>query len=557
MRPVIATLVLFGLLTPGTGAGQDAGDEERPTSMAHRSTVFAPRGVVATSQALASSAGLGVLERGGNAVDAAVTAAAVLNVVEPHMTGIGGDMFAILWLEEEGRLVGLDASGRSGSEMTAEAIRAAGFDEMPGGGPHAVTVPGALSGWAALLDRYGTLTLAESLRPAIRIAEEGFPVSPIIAGQWKGQEEKLREDAGARATYLVDGDRAPEPGEWVRNPDLASSFRTLARDGMGALYGGALGQRIVNRIQEMGGFLTLDDLRNHEPRWVDPISVDFRSYTVWELPPSGQGIAALEMLKILEPYELQAMGHNSAPYLHHLIEAKKLAYADLYRYVADVEHMEVTPDALLDPAYVRQRRELLDPNRAMERTEPGRAATASETIYLSAADRHGNMVSFINSIYSSFGSGVVVPGTGFALQNRGAGFTLEQGHANRVAPGKRPLHTIIPGFVTRNGEPWLSFGLMGGSMQPQGHVQMLLNLFLFDMDLQEAIDAARFRHFSRNRVGLEPPLGEDVRRTLESLGHEVLEIGGGATGGAQAVMKLERGWAAGSDPRKDGQASGH
>ncbi|HSR41145.1 MAG TPA: gamma-glutamyltransferase, partial [Longimicrobiales bacterium] len=509
------------------------------------------------SQVLASSAGLSVLAGGGNAVDAAVTAAAVLNVVEPHMTGIGGDMFAILWIEDEGALVGLDASGRAGSEMTVEALRSLGHDAMPGSGAAAITVPGALSGWAALLERYGSISLARALEPAIRMADEGFPVSPIIAEQWAAETEKLADDPGARATFLVEGRRAPGAGEWHRNPDLAATLRTIAEEGAGALYGGGLGRRIVDGIRERGGFLTLGDLRGHEPRWVEPISSEFRGYTVWELPPAGQGIAALEILEILEPFELAAMGHNSPDYLHHLIEAKKLAFADLGRYVGDPRAMEIEPTALLDPEYVESRRRLIDPERAMTAPEPGVAATASETIYLSAADRHGNMVSFINSIYSAFGSGVVVPGTGFALQNRGAGFTMEEGHPNRVAPGKRPFHTIIPAFVTRDGEPWLSFGVMGGSMQPQGHVQVLLNLLLFGMDLQEAIDAPRFRHLAGLRVGLEPPVGDGVREALRARGHDVVELHPYGAGGGQAVMRLEKGWAAGSDPRKDGAAAGH
>ena len=292
-------------------------------------------------------------------------------------------------------------------------------------------------------------------------------------------------------------------------------------------------------------------------RWLDPISVDFRGYTVWELPPAGQGVAALQMLKMLEPLDLEGMGHNSAAYLHHLIEAKKLAYADLRRYVADPDYMEVSAESLLHDAYVDTRRALIDPDRAAERPGPGRAVTESETIYLSVADEDGNMISFINSIYDYFGSGVVVPGTGLVLQDRGAGFTLEDGHPNQVAAGKRPFHTIIPGFVTKDGAPWMAFGLMGGAMQPQGHTQMLINLMVFGMDIQESIDAARFRHLDGQRVALEGPIGADVRAALEAMGHEVADESGVAFGGAQAVIRLERGWAAGSDPRKDGMAVGH
>lgn len=531
-------------------------------SMAGRSTVYAPHGAIATSQPLATAAGLKVLQDGGNAIDAAVTAAAVLNLVEPHMTGMGGDMFALFWSAKEHRLVGLNASGRSGSLMTRDALLARGDTTVPLFGAEPITVPGALSGWAALLDRYGTITLAQALQPAIELAENGFPVSPIIAGQWAAETDRLKQDEGARATYLVDGQRAPKAGEWFRNPDLAASFRMIAEQGPGALYGGELGRRIVERVQKLGGFLTLDDLKNQKPVWVHPLSARFHGTTVWELPPNGQGVAALEMLKILAPYDLAAMGHNSAQYLHTLIEAKKLAFADLARWVGDPDAMTIDPKRLLDDDYIRQRRALIDPHRAADRVDPGPAASSSETIYLAVADSAGNMVSFINSNYWEFGSGVVVPGTGFALQNRGAGFTMQPGLPNTVGPRKRPFHTIIPAFVTKPDDqgveqPWLAFGVMGGSIQPQGHVQVLLNLLVFHMGLQQAIDAARFRHFDGLRVGLEAPIGADVRRQLEAMGHVIVDLPPGSAGGAQAVMRLVKGWAAGSDPRKDGMAAGY
>lgn len=535
--------------------------QEPRHTMAGRSTVYAPSGVIATSQPLASAAGLAVLQRGGNAVDAAVTAAAVLNLTEPHMTGIGGDMFAILWIESEQTLVGLNASGRSGALMTADELRRRGHDRVPSQGAEAITVPGALSGWHALLDRYGTITLAEALQPAIGLAEGGFPVSPIIASQWAAEVDRLKVDEGARATYLVKGERAPRAGEWFTNPDLAASFRSIAADGPGVMYGGELGRRIAGRVQELGGFLTAADFAGHRPQWVDPMVAEYRGYRLWELPPNGQGVAALEMLRILEPYDLAAMGHNSPAYLHHLIEAKKLAHADLARWVGDPDAMRLPAESLLSDDFVDARRALLDPDHARDRPEPGPAITSSETIYLTAADTDGNMVSFINSIYSAFGSRVVVPGTGFALQNRGAGFTLEAGVANTVAPQKLPFHTIIPAFVTRLDEsgretPWMSYGVMGGSMQPQGHVQVLLNMVLFDMDVQGAIDAPRFRHLSSLRVALET-MPEATFDGLRALGHDVIPGDGIAFGGAQAIRRLLRGWAAGSDPRKDGMAVGY
>jgi gamma-glutamyltranspeptidase/glutathione hydrolase len=538
-----------------------AAQDSRPSTLAGRSTVYAPRGAIATSQPLATAAGLAVLQGGGNAFDAAVTAAAVLNVVEPHMTGMGGDLFALFWSAREHRLAGLDASGRAGALMTRDELLRRGRERMPASGAEAITVPGALSGWAALLGEYGTISLAQALAPAIRIAEEGFPVTPIIAGQWAAATDKLARDDGASATYLVDGQRAPHAGEWFRNPDIAATFHLIAENGPETFYGGELGRKVADGVQALGGFLTVADLASHEPAWVEPLSVDFHGYRVWELPPSGQGIAALEMLRILEPYDLKSMGHNSAEYLHYLIEAKKLAFADLARFIGDRDHMTVSAEDLLSDEFIDQRRGLLDPSRAADRVEPGKAVTSSETIYLTAADTDGNMVSFINSIYSSFGSGVVIPGTGFALQDRGAGFTLEADHPNTVAPGKHPFHTIIPAFVTRDTgndhEPWLSFGVMGGSMQPQGHVQVLLNLLYFDMDLQSAIDAARFRHLGGRRVVLESPVTEDVRRALEAMGHELGNEANSSFGGGQAIMRLPRGWAAASDPRKDGMAAGH
>ncbi len=554
-------LRLLPLSLLGIPAMLDAQEPPVPT-IAGRSAVYAPNGIIATSQPLATSAGLAVLRNGGNAVDAAVTAAIVLTVTEPHMTGLGGDLFALYWSAEDERLVGLNGHGRAGSRMTREALLAAGYESIPGRGAASVTVPGALRGWADLLDRYGTLTLAEAMAPAIALAEEGFPVSPIVAEDWANQVGALRNDPGARATWLVEGERAPVAGEWFRNPDYAATLRAIAAGGPEVFYGGDVGRRMVEGLDALGGFLTLDDLRAHRSQWVEPISAPFRDVRVWEIPPPSQGIAALQMLRILEPFALEGMGHNSPEYLHHLVEAKKLAYADLARYIADPAYMRVTEDALLADEYIDGRRALVDPDRALDDIPPDPGVTESETIYLTVADAEGNMISFINSVFNYFGSAVVIPGTGFHLQNRGQGFTMEEGHPNQVAPGKEPFHTIIPAFVTRTGAdgrevPWMSFGVMGGAMQPQGHVQVLLNVLLFGMDPQEAIDAPRFRHYSGLRLGVEALIPEATREALRALGHEVDEIGRLAVGGGQAILRLERGWVAGSDPRKDGHAAGH
>lgn len=554
MRHLVPLVTVASLLVSGAAQAQ------RPTTLAGRSTVYAPRGMVATSQPLASAAGLEVLRTGGNAVDAAVAAAAVLGVTEPHMTGIGGDMFAIVWLAKQQKLVAINASGRAGSRMLRDTLAARGFRSGSQQGAMSVTVPGALAGWDLLLRTHGRRTLKQVLQPAIAYARDGFPVSPIIAAQWANETDFLRRDSAAAATYLPGG-RAPKAGEWFTNRDLARTMQTIADSGIGVFYGGALGRRLVQHLQARGGFLTLDDLRRNTPTWVTPMSVPFRGYRVWELPPSNQGIAALEMLRILEPYDLAAMGHNSPAYLHHLIEAKKLAYADLDRFVGDADHLDMPAEEMLTDAFITARRALLDPARAKERVDPGPLRTKSETVYLSVADADGNMVSFINSVYDHFGSGLVVPGTGFALHNRGAGFTLTPGRPNTVAPGKRPFHTLIPGFVTRtvNGrdEAYMSFGLMGGGVQAQGHVQFLLNHFVFGMDLQAAIDAPRFRHYDGYRVALEAPITDGVRTALQGMGHVLFEQPPTAFGGAQAIVRLPKGWGAGSDPRKDGMAVGY
>src|SRR5690348_7176573 len=542
----------------------------RPPSMARRSPVYAPHGMAATSQPLATEAAISVLERGGNAIDAAVTAAAVLSVVEPMMTGIGGDMFALIWSAKDQRLVALNASGRAGALMTREALLKRGHTHVVGRSAESITVPGALAGWQALLTRYGTISLSKALQPAIRYADEGFPVTPVIARDWEGAENVLEQDEGARATFLIpDGPmrRAPRAGDWFRNPDYARTLRTIARGGASALYNGPLGAQLVSRVHELGGFLTMEDLRKNQPTWESPISVDFKGYRIWELPPNNQGIATLEMLKMLEPYDLPALGHNSSAYLHLLIEAKKLAYADLARYVGDADHLTVPPSYLLSDKFIAERRSHIDPRHAATHVDPGPALTSSETIYLTVADSAGNMVSFINSLFDEFGSGVVVPGMGFALQDRGAGFTLEAGLPNTVAPGKRPFHTLIPGFVTkpaahpqpdgRGDEPWMSFGLMGGAMQAQGHVQFLLNLLVFGMDVQQSMDAARFRHMEETHVLLEAPISDSVRAALTALGHEIGTTHGQQFGGSQAIIKLPRGYVAGSDPRKDGHAAGY
>ncbi|MHB1330046.1 MAG: gamma-glutamyltransferase, partial [Gemmatimonadales bacterium] len=496
-----------------------------PLAAQPRAAVYAPNGIVATSQPLASQAGLRVLQNGGNAVDAAVTAAAMLGLVEPMMSGIGGDLFVIMWSAKEGRLVGLNSSGRAGALMTLEELKRRGHSRVPSTGAESITVPGALAGWQALLSRYGTLSLAQALAPTIELADKGFPVSPMIAAEWEVMAGPIRQDAGARQALLIDGTRAPKVGEWFTNPDLGKTLRTVAAQGPGVFYGGALGRQLADHIQSLKGFLTVEDFAEHEVEWINPVSATYKGYRLWELPPNGQGIAALEMLRILEPFDLAAMGHNSAPYLHHLIEAKKLAYADLDHYVGDPRHMRVTAEQLLTDGFIAARRALIDPNRASAGPEAGVVTGSGNTTYLTAADAEGNMISLITSVAGGFGSGVVVPGTGFPLQNRGVGFSLEPGQPNTAAPGRRPRHTIIPGFVTKIGadgkdEPWLSYGVVGGAQQPQAHIQVLLNILLFGMDVQGALDAPRFNHVRGKSVALENAIAPDVIAKLQAMGHE-------------------------------------
>ncbi len=559
-RRTVPALAFSLISSIGTAAAA-----QRAPTMAGRSPVYAPNGAAATSQPLATTAALAVLQKGGNAIDAAITAAAVLSVVEPMMTGVGGDMFALIWSAKEKKLVALNASGRAGSLMTREELVKRGRTRIPRG-IETVTVPGAVAGWDALLRKYGTMTLAQVLEPAIGYAENGFVVTPVISGDWAGQRAILLRDEGAKATFLPNGE-PPKAGDYFKNPDYAATLRQIAKEGPSTLYGGALGQKLVTRIQQLGGFLTLDDLKKNQPTWVTPISTNFKGYRIWELPPNNQGIATLEMLRILDPYDLKSMGFNSATYLHHLIEAKKLAYADLTRFVGDADHLTIPPSRMLSDEFIAERRSHIDSKKAQVQVSPGPERTASETIYLSVADKDGNMVSFINSLFDEFGSGIVVPGTGFALHDRGSGFTMDPGLPNTVAPGKRPFHTLIPGFVTKPGpnaaadgsgdEPYMTFGLMGGGMQAQGHAQFLINMLVFGMNIQEAMDVGRFRHESGVRVIVESAVPDSVINQLKAMGHEVTIARPSQFGGSQAIIKLSKGYVAGSDPRKDGHAAGY
>ena len=524
-----------------------------------RSMVMSSSGICASEHPLASQAGASMLARGGNAVDAAIAANAAMGVVAPMMNGVGGDLFAIVYDAASGELHGINASGYAPAALTIDGLRAAGITRMPQTGINSVTVPGAVAGWAMLSERFGRRPLTDVLAPAIQIADEGFPVPEITASEWAGGESLLRQDDEATRVYLPGG-RAPGIGQLFRNPDLASTYRTLAAEGRDAFYRGDIARRIVNCSHRLGGVLTAADLADYAAEWVAPLATTYRGWTVYELPPNGQGIAALMMLNLLEHASMAAYGHNSAAALHTLIEAKKLAYSDMARYVCDPTFHLVPEAALLSKAYAAARARDIDPARANPEAFTGTLPTkGGDTTYLSVVDRDGNMVSLIQSVFANFGSGLVPEGAGFILQSRGGLFTLEPAHANALEPRKRPLHTIIPGFMT-SGDVKIAFGIMGGWNQSQAHVQFVSNVVDHGMNIQAALEAARITKltFAGCDVMMESRVPEAVRVELEIKGHEIDLQGAFSSlvGGGQSVMRnYATGVNAGaSDPRKDGAA---
>ena len=526
-----------------------------------RSAVMSRGGMVATSQPLAAQAGVEMLRRGGNAIDAAIAAAAALNVVEPMSTGLGGDAFALIYLGRSRELKALNASGRSPYAATPEAFRKMGYRQMPEKGIHAVTVPGALDGWCRLLENHGTMSLAQVLAPAIKLAEDGFPVTEVISHSWEKQRTLLEGDAGAARVYLPAG-RAPRAGEVVVQAELAETLKKIARGGRDVFYRGEIAGAIEDCARAHGGLLSRRDLEDHASTWVRPISTGYRGYDVCECPPNGQGLVALLALNILAGDDLRSLGHNSAAYLHLLIEALKLGFADAEKYVADPDFADIPLQGLLSVPYAEKQRRRIDEGRAGEKVAAGVPEVEGDTVYLATSDGEGNSVSFINSLYQAFGSGVVVEGTGICLQNRGALFSLEEGHRNVLEPHKRRYHTIIPGMVFKDGELFLTFGVMGGFMQPQGHVQLLLNIIDFGMDVQTALDAPRFRYYHQNNAcAFEKGISPEARQELTGKGHRIIESDDPYSqdfGGGQAIMTYpgSKALIAGSDPRKDGGAAG-
>ena len=530
----------------------------------NRSTVACCNGVVCTSQPLASMAGLAVLQAGGNAIDAAICANAMLGVVEPMNCGPGGDLFAILWVEKEQKLFGLNASGRAPYEWNLDQAKALNLTSIPGYSPHAWNVPGCVSGWQALLERFGTLKPAAVLEAPIRYAREGFPVTSIIADDWQFDPEKFP----TLAETFAPGGHAPQYGDLFRNPDIAAFYETLSRDGLRAFYEGEPADRMVKFSGANGGHFTLRDFKEHQATWVEPATTAYRGYDVWEIPPNGQGISVLQMLNMLETFDIGAMTPNSAEQLHLFIEAKKLAWEDRAVYYADMDFADVPLQQLVSKEYGQKRAKLIDPKRAAARVAPG-DPTGKDTIYLTAADKDGNMVSLIQSIYHGWGSHYVPDRLGFALQNRGMSFSLDPDHRNRLEPHKRPFHTIIPAFVTRGGKPVFSFGVMGGDFQPQGHAQVLMNLLDFGMSPQQAGEQPRVEHSGGSTpqghrsdnagvVTCEPLIPEETRAKLAEMGHTVKK-GMDTFGGYQGIWREEnpRRYFGGSDPRKDGCAMGY
>jgi gamma-glutamyltranspeptidase/glutathione hydrolase len=530
--------------------------------------VLATQAMAATSQPLATQVALDVMKKGGNAIDAAIAANAMLGLLEPTGNGMGGDLYAIVWDAKTEKLYGLNASGKSPKSLTREWFIENGHTSIPSHGPLPVSVPGAVDGWFMLHDRFGKLPMKDNLAPAIEYANNGFPVSQLIAYYWGRSVPILSKWPGFKEQYTLDGE-APEEGEIWRNKNLANTLSILSEEGRDGFYKGKIARTIADYMSENGGFLSYEDLASHSGKWVEPVSTNYRGYDVWELPPNGQGIAALQILNVLEQFDIAEMGHDSAEYVHLFTEAKKLAFEDRAKYYADSEFNKIPVDELISKKYGKRRSKLINPERASKEFKAGDVKLEKgDTIYLTTADSAGNMVSLIQSNYRGMGSGMTPPGLGFILQDRGELFSLEEGHFNSFAGGKRPFHTIIPAFITKDDKPWMSFGLMGGAMQPQGHAQIVVNMIDFDMDIQAAGDAPRIHHTGSSQptgekmidggtLNLETGYPYSTIRQLMRMGHKI-QFANGPYGGYQAIRLAENGvyWGA-TESRKDGHAAGY
>lgn len=570
MRPQPSlNILLLGLLSFIAGTAS-AGDRIAGRDFATRSEVIAPQAMAATSHPLTTQIALDVMKQGGTAMDAAVAANAALGLMEPTGNGVGGDLFAIVWDPKSKKLYGYNGSGRSPKNLDLQWFIDKGYKDIPSHGPLPVTVPGAVDAWFALHERFGKLPMKQNLAPAIRYARSGHPVAETIAYYWNLSVPRLSKYPGFTEQMTING-KAPKKGELWRNPNLANTLEKIANQGRNGFYQGATAKTIADYIQAQGGFLSVDDLASHKGEWVEPISTNYRGVDVWELPPNGQGLAALQILNILEAYDFSKIPFGSAEHVHLFTEAKKLAFADRAALYADPEFSKTPVEKLLSKDYASERRKLINPNRAMQSVDAGAALNQGDTIYMTVADKDGMMVSLIQSNYRGMGSGMTPPGLGFILQDRGEQFVLKAGHPNSFAPGKRPFHTIIPAFITRNGKPWISFGLMGGAMQPQGHAQIVMNLIDFGMNLQEAGDAPRIQHDGSTEpagqntamndggvLNLESEFSYPVIQALMRKGHKI-EFADGPYGGYQAIMRdPDTGvYTGASESRKDGQAAGY
>ena len=565
------SMALAGLQLLVSAIGIPRADAATGRGNATRSVVWAQHGMVCAAQPLAVQAGVEVLKRGGSAVDAAIAVNACLGLMEPTANGLGGDLFAMVWDPRAKKLAGLNASGRAPLALTIDKVPAEKDGTIPLYSPYSWTVPGCADGWFELHKRYGRLPMKELLAPAIRYAEEGFPLSPVIASDWERSVKVFAGKPGFKEVFMPDG-RAPREGERFKNPALAKTLRLLAERGRDAYYRGPIAEALVRYSKAQGGFFSLEDFAQHHSTWDEPISTEYRGYRVWELPPNSQGLAALEMLNILESYDLKSMGRESADFWHVMVEAKKLAFADRARYYADPAFASVPVEQLLSKDYAKQRAALIDMKHAAMADSPGEVAALNrrETTFLCTADASGMMVSLIQSNYTGFGSGYVVPELGFGIQDRGGLFSLHKEHPNALAPGKRPFHTIIPAFVTKDGAPLMAFGLMGGDMQPQGHAQVIVNLFDFGMNLQEAGDAIRFHHTGSTEptgtamtdggiLHIEDGLPQAVLDELKQRGHVIQPESVGAYGGYQAIWRdpATGMYAGATEKRKDGCALGY
>jgi len=560
---ILTVLVLSIFVSTATnGADRVTGEV-----FAMRSPVLATSAMAATSQPLATQVALDVMKNGGNAIDAAIAANALLGLVEPTGNGIGGDLFAIVWDAKTKKLYGLNASGRSPKSLSLEWFAQNGHQSIPSHGPLPVTVPGAVDGWFMLHDRFGKKPMNELLKPTIDYAREGFPVSQLIAYYWNRSIPLLERWPGFSEQFTIEG-RAPAEGEIWKNPGLAKTLQSIADGGRDAFYKGDIAKTIANYMEKNGGFLSYEDLSSHTGNWVDPVSTNYRGYDVWELPPNGQGIAALQILNIIELFDISSMDHDSAEYVHLFTEVKKLVFEDRAKYYADSEFNKIPVTTLISKDYAQKRSGLLNLDRAANTYPAGKLLEEGDTIYLTTADKEGNMVSLIQSNYRGMGSGMAPDGLGFVLQDRGEMFSLEEGHFNQFEGGKRPFHTIIPAFVTKGGLPWMSFGLMGGAMQPQGHAQIVINMIDFEMDIQAAGDAPRIHHTGSSEptgevminggiLNLETGYSYETIRQLMRMGHEI-QYANGPYGGYQAIHRAPNGvyWGA-TETRKDGHAAGY